>query len=269
VPASAQKLEGPKSVGEILRYWRGRKKMSQMELALTVAVSTRHLSFVETGRSRPSRELVLRLGAALELPLRQCNTLLTAAGHAPEFRHTPLGREEMALVQETLRRLLGTHAPYPALVVDSGYEILMTNTAFDRVVARFAGKKALKQYTNIFRLTFAADGLRDAFWNWPLVERFLLARLLGEAVVTQHRAVFDLHAQMAALGSGQAPVDNQIDHCLPIFSFTLRRGGLSASFFSTITTFGTPLDVTAQELRIESLFPADEVTRQWLQEGAR
>jgi transcriptional regulator with XRE-family HTH domain len=268
VPASVNKGRRPRLVGEILRYWRGRKKMSQMELALTVDVSTRHLSFVETGRSRPSRELVLRLGAALDLPLRQCNTLLTAAGYAAEFGHTPLDGEEMALVQETLLRLLDTHEPYPALVVDSGYEILMTNKAFDRVVARFADEKALKRHTNIYRLTFAADGLRDAFWNWPVVEPFLLARLLGEAVATQHRGLFDLHAEMVALGSGQGSLDNPIDHGLPIFSFSLRRGGISASFFSTITTFGTPLDVTAQELRIESLFPADAATRQWLKEGA-
>jgi DNA-binding XRE family transcriptional regulator len=242
--------------------------MSQMELALTVDVSTRHLSFVETGRSRPSRDLVLRLGAALELPLRQCNTLLTAAGYAAEFSHTPLDGEEMALVQETLRRLLDTHAPYPALVLNSGYDILMTNTAFDLVVARFADERALKRHTNIYRLTFATDGLRDAVRQWPVVERFLLARLLGEAVATQDRGLFDLHAEMAALGSGPSSADNPTDQGLPIFSFTLRRGGISASFFSTITTFGTPLDVTAQELRIESLFPADEATRKWLRNGA-
>jgi transcriptional regulator with XRE-family HTH domain len=267
VHASAKKAAGPRSVGEILRYWRGRKKMSQMELALTVDVSTRHLSFVETGRSRPSRELVLRLGAALDLPLRQCNTLLTAAGYAAKFSHTPLDGEEMALVQETLHRLLSTHEPYPALVVDSDYEILMSNTAFDLVVARFGGEKALKRFTNIYRLTFSVDGLRDAFWDWPVVEQFLLARLLGEAVATQHQGLFDLHAEMAALGSGQSPADIPIDQGLPILSFTLRKGGISASFFSTITTFGTPLDVTAQELRIESLFPADEATRQWLRKA--
>jgi hypothetical protein len=180
VHASAKKAGDRRSVGGILRYWRGRKKMSQMELALTVDVST----------------------------------------------------------------------------------------AFDLVVARFAGEKALKRHTNVYRLTFATDGLRDAVRQWPVVEQFLLARLLGEAVATQDRGLFDLHAEMAALGSGPSPADNPTDQGLPIFSFTLGRGGLSASFFSTITTFGTPLDVTAQELRIESLFPADEATRQWLRKGA-
>jgi transcriptional regulator with XRE-family HTH domain len=259
---------GPKTVGEILRYWRGRRQMSQMDLALTVAVSTRHLSFVETGRSRPSRDLVLRLGAALELPLRQRNALLASAGYAAEYGHTPLEGEQMVLVQQTLRRLLDNHAPYPALVLDSAYEILMTNAAFDRTVVWFAGEAALGKYTNIYRLTFAHDGLRGAFRDWPLVAHFMLARLLEEALATQHEALFALHAEMAALQVGADPVEMSVDQSLPILSFTLERGGMAASFFSTITSFGTPLDVTAQELRIESIFPADEATRRLLLEAA-
>jgi transcriptional regulator with XRE-family HTH domain len=259
---------GPKPVGEILRYWRGRKKISQMDLALSVEVSTRHLSFVETGRSRPGRDLVLRLGQALELPLRQRNALLAAAGYAAEYGHTPLEAEQMVVVRQTLRRLLETHAPFPALVVDSAYEIVMTNAAFDRIVAWFAGEAALVKYTNIYRLTFAADGLRGAFRDWPVVARFLLARLLGEALATQAESLFKLHAELAARHGVENPMDSSLDQSLPILSFTLERGELAASFFSTITTFGTPLDVTAQELRIESIFPADAATQRLLQEAA-
>jgi transcriptional regulator with XRE-family HTH domain len=255
-------------VGEILRYWRGRKKMSQMDLALSVDVSTRHLSFVETGRSRPSRDLVLRLGQALDLPLRQCNALLGAAGYAAEYGHTPLEAEQMAVVRQTLRRLLDNHAPYPALVLDSAYEIVMTNTAFDRIVTWFAGEAALVKHTNIYRLTFAKDGLRGALRDWPLVARFLLTRLMGEALATQEASLFKLHAELADCQGGENPLDSSIDQSLPILSFTLERGDLAASFFSTITTFGTPLDVTAQELRIESIFPADAATRRLLQETA-
>jgi transcriptional regulator with XRE-family HTH domain len=266
--ADTQYEGGPKPVGEILRYWRGRKKMSQMDLALSVDVSTRHLSFVETGRSRPSRDLVLRLGQALELPLRQCNALLGAAGYAAEYGHTPLEAEQMVVVRRTLRRLLDSHAPYPALVLDSAYEILMTNAAFDRIITWFAGEAALVKYTNIYRLTFAEDGLRGAFRDWPLVAQFMLTRLLGEALATQEAALFKLHAELCDHQGSENPMDSALDQNLPIFSFTLERGGLAASFFSTITTFGTPLDVTAQELRIESIFPADPATQRLLQEAA-
>jgi transcriptional regulator with XRE-family HTH domain len=264
VLAAVKKADIPRSVGEILRYWRGRKKLSQMELAFTVGVSSRHLSFVETGRSRPSRDLVLRLGAALDLPLRQRNALLGAAGFAPEFGHTPLRGEQMDLVQQTLRRVLDTHAPYPALVVDSGFEILMTNAGFDRLITWFAGEEALERYSNIYRLCFAEDGLRRAFRDWSLIEPFLLARLLEEAMATQQEALFTLHAEMAALKSGADQADESLDPGLPILSFALAGRGVGVRFFSTITTFGTPLDVTTQELRIESLFPVDEATRRWL-----
>ena len=172
----------------------------------------------------------------------------------------------MDLVRKTLRHLLDTHEPYPALVLDSVYDIQMTNAAFRRVVAWAARSDALESYSNIYRLTFARDGLRNAVRDWTVVERFLLARLQEEAVATQHEALTDLYGEMAALGSGDDldPADTQVDQSLPILSFALEKAGRSAAFFSTITTFGTPLDVTTQELRIESLFPADEDTRRWL-----
>ncbi|MDJ0781349.1 MAG: helix-turn-helix transcriptional regulator [Desulfosarcinaceae bacterium] len=255
-----------KPLGEMLRYWRARRKISQMDLALLVDVSPRHLSFVENGRSHPSRELVLRLGAALDLPLRQRNSLLTAAGFAPEFGHTPLNGAQMALVHQTLRRVLDTHEPYPALAVDSAHEILMTNSAFDETVAWFAGEAALRRYPNIYRLTFAKDGLRSAFKNWDMVARFMLNRLQAEALASQHEALFTLYEEMTQLCNGDVPTEDPIDQQLPILRFAMEKKGLTVSFFSTITTFGTPLDVTAQELRIESLFPADEITRHWFQQ---
>jgi transcriptional regulator with XRE-family HTH domain len=250
------------TAGAIVRQWRQLRNKSQMDLALDINVSTRHLSFVETGRAQAGRDLLLSIAEALGLPLRQRNALLLAAGYAPEYAVTTLDAAQMAVVTEALRRILAQHEPFPALVCDAAYDIVLTNQGFEQAMTLLVGAETLGKYRNIYRLTFAEDGLRPYIEDWPAFERMMLARLLGEAISTQNPALKGLYADLA-------PPNLQVEHghthlqsSLPVVNLTLCKGPFRASFFSTITTFGAPLDVTTQELRIESLFPADAETRQ-------
>ena len=247
------------SSGEMLRFWRKLNRRSQMDLALDVDISSKHLSFLETGKSRPSRNLALKIAQALKLPLRQQNAFLMAAGHAPEFAEEPFDGQKMAVVREALGRMLEKHEPYPAFVVDTSYTLLMANSGYDRIVKCFAGEKALGKYGNAMRILFAEDGLQPYVRDWPAVELFLLARLWEEAASTQNSALVALVTDISRQRSD--PVDAQIDRSLPIMPLVLEKDGTTASFFTLITTLGTPLDLTTQELRLELLFPSDEATK--------
>lgn len=258
----------PSHAGEIVRHWRLLRKRSQMDLALDVGVSTRHLSFVETGRARPGRELLLNLAAELELPLRQRNGLLLAAGYAPEFSVAKLDAQHVSLVNEAIRHMLSQHEPFLAVVFDARYDIVLTNHSYARVVATLAGGKALTHYANIYRLMFANDGLRPYVDNWAVLEQMMLARLSAEAVSTQEPALMQLYDDLTPPNHQDEYGHAHLDSSLPVVQLTLKKGSYRASFFSTLTTFGAPLDVTTQELRIESLFPADLETRTLLTQDA-
>jgi len=249
------------SAGDILRFWRKLNRISQLDLALEVGVSSKHLSFVETGKSQPSRNLILKMAHSLNLPLRHRNAFLKAAGYAAEFGEEPFNGQKMEIVRLALQRMLEKHEPYPAIVVNTGYKILLTNSGFDQVVKFCLGDKALKKYDNIYRLTFADDGLRQYIRDWPVIEHFMLGRLWEEVVSTQNDGLFALYEDISQLSSSQEPFNYQIDNNLPIMSLILEKDSVKATFFTTITTLGTPLDLTAQELRIESLFPANETTK--------
>lgn len=250
------------SIGEMLRFWRQLNRISQMDLALNVDISSRHLSFVETGKSKPSRNLVLKIAHSLKLPLRHRNAFLIAAGYAPAFEEEPFDGQKMEIVREALQRMLEKHEPYPAFVVDTGYKIIMTNSGYDQIVKFYAGENALKKYGNAIRILFSEDGLRHYVKDWPAVEYFLLARLWEEVVSTQHSELIALYKEMSQLRSSDDPINFQIDNNLPIMNLTLEKNSKRASFFSMITTLGTPLDLTTQELRIELFFPSDEETKQ-------
>jgi transcriptional regulator with XRE-family HTH domain len=250
------------SIGEMLRFWRQLNRISQMDLALNVDISSRHLSFVETGKSNPSRNLVLKIAHSLKLPLRHRNAFLIAAGYAPAFEEEPFDGQKMEIVREALQRMLEKHEPYPAFVVDTGYKIIMTNSGYDQIVKFYAGENALKKYGNAIRILFSEDGLRHYVKDWPAVEYFLLARLWEEVVSTQHSELIALYKEMSQLRSSDDPINFQIDNNLPIMNLTLEKNSKRASFFSMITTLGTPLDLTTQELRIELFFPSDEETKQ-------
>jgi len=249
------------SIGEMLRFWRQLNRISQMDLALNVDISSKHLSFVETGKSKPSRKLVLKIAHSLKLPLRHRNAFLIAAGYAPAFEEEPFNGQKMEIVREALQRMLEKHEPYPAFVVDTGYKIVMTNSGYEEIVKFYAGENALKKYGNAMRILFSEDGFRHYVKDWPAVEYFLLARLWEEAVSTQHSELIALYKEMSQLRSSDDPIDFQIDNNLPIMNLTLEKNSKRASFFSTITTLGTPLDLTTQELRIELFFPSDEETK--------
>lgn len=250
------------SVGDLLRYWRKFNRMSQMDLALEAGVSTKHLSFVETGRSKPSRRLALKMAQLLKLPLRHRNSFLKAAGYAPEYGEEPFDGDKMEIVRQALQRMLDKHAPYPAFVVNAAYTILMTNSGFDQIIKHLVGERVLRKYDNVYHLTFAEDGLRPHIKDWSRIEQFMLNRLWDEAVSTQNSQLFSLYEEISKLGTIQEVMDFQVDDNLPIMSLTFKKGAMEASFFTTITTLGTPLDLTTQELRIESLFPADKDTQE-------
>lgn len=250
------------SVGEMLRFWRQLNRISQMDLALDIDISTKHLSFVETGKSKPSRDLVLKIAHSLKLPFRHRNAFLIAAGYAPEFEEQPFDGQKMEIVRGALRRMIEKHEPYPAFVVNTGYKILMKNSGYDQIVRFYAGENALKKYDNAIRILFSEDGLRNYVKGWPAVEQFLLARLWEEVVSTQNVELIALYKEVSELRTSDDPIDFQIDNNLPIMSLILEKKSKKASFFTTITTLGTPLDLTTQELRIELLFPSDEETKQ-------
>lgn len=256
-----EKRRKNESPGDILRFWRKLNRISQLDLALNVGVSSKHLSFVETGKSQPSRNLVLELAHSLNLPLRHRNALLKATGYASEFGEEPFDGRKMEMVRQALHRMLEKHEPYPAFVVNRGYKILMTNSGFDRIVTFYVGRNALEKYDNVYRMTFAEDGLRRYIKDWPVIEHFMLARLWEEAVSTQSDELYELYEDISRLRTSEDPIDFQIDTNLPVMYLTLEKHSVKARFFTTITTLGTPLHLTTQEIRIESLFPADEETR--------
>lgn len=256
------------SPGDLLRFWRNFAGMSQLDLALEVGVSTRHLSFVETGKSRPSRNLILKMAHALNLPLRHRNGVLKSAGYAAEFGEASFAGAKMETIRQALQRMLAKHEPYPSFVINAAYDVLMANDGYRQMIHFFAGEWALGTYDNVYRLTFAEDGLRPYIKNWPGVEQFMLNRLWDEAAATQNDQLFSLFNDIARHRTGEGPIDVHVDRHLPVMILTFEKDATTASFFTMITTLGTPLDATTQELRIESLFPADETTTEWFRSGA-
>lgn len=250
--------------GPNLKYWRQHHKKSQMDLALDAEISTRHLSFIETGRSNPSRELVIKLAAILKLPYRHTNTLLKSAGFSPIYQKETLDSPKMAMVKEALERLMENHDPYPAMIVDSSYKVLMANEGFARFVSYFAGEQALLKYDNALTMMFAEDGLKPYIQDFEMIAQFVLMRIREEVIASQNpelMSIYKQHAENIPLGNIQ---NSTMDHTIPLVTLTLCKDDVTASFFTTIATLGTPLDLTTQELRIEMLFPADERSKDFM-----
>ena len=256
-------------VGELLRECRGRRGMSQLDLALSAGVSSRHISFLETGRARPSRKMVLRLAEPLELPLRERNALLVAAGFAPVYGALPLDHPGMAPIRRALERVLDTHQPYPAFMLDRAWNVLLANAANSALLAVSlpAGAK-VEEPLNVMRLVLHPDLLRPSILNWEVVAHVLARRVQRRIRVPEpdekERALFeeilaypDVEAAMRRV---DVPVEAEV--LLPV---RIRTGNHVLSWFSTIATIGTPRDVTLDELSIESLFPADDETARIVQ----
>jgi transcriptional regulator with XRE-family HTH domain len=250
------------SFGDMLRIVRKKNRISQMDLALDIDISSKHLSFVETGRSNPSRNLVLKIADNLKLPFRHRNSFLLAAGFAPAFEELPFDGIRMGVVRDALHRLLENHNPYPAFVVNTEYKILMRNTGYEDFVKFYAGETALKKYNNAIRILASEDGLQPYVKDWPAIKQFLIMRLGEEATSTQNTELIALYEELVQSQDSEEPTDFQIDTNIPVMSLILEKGSRTASFFTTIATLGTPLDLTTQEIRIELLFPSDDKTKQ-------
>jgi transcriptional regulator with XRE-family HTH domain len=250
--------------GRLLRQWRERRRMSQLGLALDAGISARHLSFIETGRAQPSREMLLRLSRVLEVPLRGRNELLAAAGFAPVYRETGLDAPGMAHARRALDFILRQQEPYPAMVLDRHWNILLTNAAMSRVMGLFLDPAAAAAAgaPNAMRLSYHPQGLRPFIVNWEATAaafvqwlhrdllrtgdvetRRLLDELLAYPDVPRQWRTLDLDASTA-----------------PFLAIELRRGEACFSFFTILASLGTPYDITLHELRVECFFPADEAT---------
>lgn len=245
-------------IGGLLREWRNTRGKSQLALALEARVSARHVSFIETGRSKPSRDMVLHLAAVLDVPLRERNALLAAAGYAAMYRATDLDAEEMQPVRDALDRILRQQEPHPAVVMDRHWNITRVNEGARMLFGRLIDLSAVPEPPNVLRMMFDPAWLRPWVENWEEVARSLMIRVQREAICGAPDAqlnalIAELRAQPGVptgylLGHGRRPV-------LPIVPVVFRRGDFRCSYFSTVTTLGTPLDIGLQEIRIECFFP--------------
>ncbi|WP_285412092.1 helix-turn-helix transcriptional regulator [Variovorax sp. efr-133-TYG-130] len=248
--------------GVHLRHWRTHRRLSQLDLAQEAEVSTRHLSYVETGRAAPSREMVLRLAERLEVPLRERNALLVAAGFAPMYRQRSLDDPAMASARRAIDLVLKGHEPFPALAVDRHWNLVAHN-ALVPLLMEGAAPELLKPPINVLRLSLHPDGVAPRIANLAQWRTHLLERLQQQIAATGDAVLQSLHDELAAYPppavSYDAPVlDTALSAVAVPFQVVMPSGVLS--FISTITIFGTPVDVTLQELAVESFFPADEQT---------
>jgi transcriptional regulator with XRE-family HTH domain len=249
-------------VGELLRQWRDRRRISQLDLSIQADISTRHLSFVETGRAQPSRDMVLRLAENLDVPLRERNHLLLAAGYAPAYRETSLDAPHMVAVRQAIRLVLKAHEPYPAVVVDRAWNLVDANSTIALLTAG-AAPALLAPPVNVLRLSLHPDGVAPRIVNLGEWRAHLLSRLRREIAVTADAGLIDLLDELHRYPCAQPEVDvpGPGEVVVPL---RVRTEAGELSFFGTVATFGTPLDITVAELSIESFFPADPETAQAL-----
>jgi len=258
-----------RTVGDLLREWRQRRRMSQLLLAAEADISTRHLSFVESGRAVPSREMVMHLAERLDVPLRARNALLIAAGYAPLFRERPLTDPQLAAAREAVELVLKGHEPYPALAIDRHWTILAANSALAPLVAG-ASAELLKPPVNALRLSLHPEGIAASIVNWHAWREHVLARLQRQIDVSGDDTLSALRDELAGYPAPPGAEAIDPDPAINQIAVPLRlRTPLGLlSFFSTTTVFGTPVDVTLSELAIEAFFPADQQTAAALREFA-
>ena len=248
-------------LGELLRQWRAARRMSQLDLALEAEISSRHLSYVESGKAQPSREMMLRLADALGVPLRERNGLLNAAGFAPIYRETGLTTPEMALAKRAVEVILKQQEPYPAIVVDRHWNIVLGNAGATKLLQFLLGRQL--EDRNVARHIFKPDFLRPYFANWEEVAGDVVRRLHQEIAWNSTDEVLPkLLAEI--LSYPDVPKQwrtRELEAAVPpLLTCVFRKQETELRFFSTYTTFATPHDVTLEELRIESCFPADDNT---------
>jgi transcriptional regulator with XRE-family HTH domain len=259
-------MTSPPPVGTLLKTWRQRRRLSQLDLALDAEISTRHLSFMETGRSLPSREMVLRLADRLDMPLRERNALLMAAGYAPLYSEHKLDDPALAAARKAMELVLAGHEPYPALAVDRHWHLVAANKAVAPLLAG-ADAQLLQAPCNVLRLSLHPQGLAPRIANLPEWRAHLFERLRRQIAVSGDSFLIEL---LQELQSYPAPEGGSAAHGgefgSVVVPFQLRTPAGTLSFISTTTVFGTPVDVTLSELALESFFPADAATAEALRE---
>jgi transcriptional regulator with XRE-family HTH domain len=258
----------PTELGELLRYWRDVRGVSQLDLSLDAGVSQRQISFIESGRSAPGRQTVLNLAQTLDVPLRERNALLLAAGYAPVYSEAPWNAEEMQSVTRALMRVVRQHEPFPAIVMDRHWNVLMTNDAAPRFFNCFIDMAARKRPRNMLHLIFDPKGMRPFVADWDNVARSLLQRVCRESIC---HVIDDgtRHLLDELLAYPDVPSDWKLPHAssatpatpaMPVVPLGFVSDGKVLRYFSMVTTVGTPQTIAAQELRVECMFPADEET---------
>jgi len=252
-------MVAPASVGALLQYWRRARNLSQLALAHEAEVSPRHICFLETGRARPSRDMIVLLAAVLDVPLRERNALLLAAGFAPMYGEARLDAPEVGAVRRALDAILQKQEPYPAVVMNRHWDILDTNAAAKGFFGMLLGPRADTAPANVLRLMFHPDGLRPHVANWDAVAEALIQRVHREVVggVKDAGTTRLLEEILSYPGvPGHLRRHNPATPVVPVVPVCFRKDGRSYEFFSTVTTLGMAQDVTLQEVRIECFFPA-------------
>ena len=252
----AQPLQ--RRVGELLRRWREHRRLSQLELALQAEISTRHLSFVETGRSTPSCDMVLRLAEELDVPLRERNHLLLAAGYSPVYSETALDSPQMTAVRAAIRQVLAGHEPYPAVVVDRGWNLVDGNAGVS-LLTDGVSRELLAPPTNVLRVSLHPEGMASRIVNLGEWRAHLLGRLRRQIALTADPDLTALYDELRAYPCDQPEPEVELPGKV-VVPLRIRYGERELALFSTVTAFGTPLDITVAELAIESFFPADPDT---------
>lgn len=270
---SADTIGTESGFSHLLRSWRRKRRLSQLDLALTAGVSQRHLSYLESGRARPSRNMILQLSETLDVPLRERNDWLTAAGFAPVFKARTLDDPQMSQVMSAVRMMLANHEPFPAIAIDRAWNIRMSNAPFDMLAAMIGADVWTRiadgtpeRPRNLMRLFFHPGGIRPLVTNWTAVAPLLWHRAAREADALggqeMKKVLLDLaqHQDADTLWAAEGAA------LLPVLPLAMEKDGVKISLFTVIATFGTAQDVTTDELRIESLFPADEATEKLFRE---
>lgn len=259
-----------RAFGDHLRTWRQQRHLSQLELADEADISTRHVSFMETGRTNPSRDMVLRLCERLAIPLRERNALLVAAGYAPMYRERALDDPALAAARQAVELVLKGHEPCPAIALDRCWNVVAANQAAQALLASHVSPELLAPPINVFRLSLHPQGLAPRIANLPQWRAHLFERLRQQIQATADPALIALQAELQEYPAPQAPgapvlAGEMLGVVMP-FCFESVHGMLS--LISTTTIFGTPVDVTLQELAVESFFPADDFTAEVLRKVA-
>ena len=256
-------VDGDGGFAKLLRDWRQKRRLSQLDLALMSGVSQRHVSFLESRRANPSRNMILQLSETLEVPLRERNAWLTAAGYAPIFKTRALDDPQMGQVMSAIRMMLTAHEPFPALALDRGWNVRLSNRSFDQLGVMLGAdiwSRVGGEGRNLMRLFFHPNGIRPFVTNWSAVGPLMWQRAQREAEALAGR---EMKAVLDELAPYQDPhvLWSAADASLvPVIPFNMDIRGLKISMFAVVATFGTAQDITADELRLETLFPADPET---------